>query len=100
MAQQGRNESFVMSSKDTTINTTASFMEESTRVAFWRADKLFAVAHSLNLLDRTIEAYQFEQEARSLLIEAGVKAASTFEMAAWAAEVCADYEAGRIVTWR
>jgi predicted MarR family transcription regulator len=79
---------------------TATFMDEEKRIAFWKADKLFAIAHSLNLLDRSVEAYQFEKEARNLLIEAGVEKASTFEMAAWAAGVCADYEAGRITTCR
>jgi hypothetical protein len=91
-----------MKNQETTpaTTTTATFMDEEKRVAYWRADRLFAIAHSLNLLDRTVEAYQFEKEARSLLIEAGVEAASTFAMAAWAAEVCKDFEEGRIVTWR
>mgnify|MGYP003342133645 FL=1 len=68
------------------------------RIAYWRADKLFAIANNLNLLDRSVEAYRFEDEARRILIESGVESASTFEMAAQAAEVCEDYNLGQITT--
>ena len=75
-------------------------MEETVQQAYWKANKLFQISSNLTLLDRPIEAYRFEKEARQILIDAGVEPASTYEMAYWAKSVCEDYMAGKITTQR
>ena len=76
-------------------------MKESQRRAIWMADKLFTAAAAVadvavNDQSYAPQSYDLERQAHSLIRDAGFKDAPTFELSAWCAQICEDYEKGNL----
>jgi len=76
-------------------------MKESQRQLIWQANKMFNAAYEVGLVAVNDQSFQtqaneLERQAHQLVRAAGYPDGPTFELSAWCAQVCTDYESGRL----